>query len=271
MLQASSLKKLYLGAKEGLGLINGTQFICGLGAEAVVRAEMCCKIADIAGALSLEVLKGTPRAFLAKVHQTKPHAGQRTVAARLRRLLVPVDGTKEVPTPGERMKERDVEDGEPEARRAPRPFSPRDGIARDGRERDTSLLAGGGASQTTPTRTIGTAAGAGKRRCLAHHCGSGVTRRAVMNCVTQTVQAPDTHPRNAFRGFVSGVWTVCARRSEDLDGRRIWHTRLPIGAGLPRNTSSGLSLAYSVSPSERLGRPSDLYGTHNYEQSVQVG
>jgi len=46
---------LTLQAKEGLALINGTQLITSLGAEAVTRAENCCRVADIACCLTLEV------------------------------------------------------------------------------------------------------------------------------------------------------------------------------------------------------------------------
>jgi histidine ammonia-lyase len=48
-------------------MINGTQFISSLGAEALVRSDMIIRLADVIGALTLEVLKGTPRAFDAKV------------------------------------------------------------------------------------------------------------------------------------------------------------------------------------------------------------
>lgn len=61
------IEPINLGPKEGLAMINGTQFISSLGAEALVRASKCVKLADIIGALSLEVLKGTPKAFDPKV------------------------------------------------------------------------------------------------------------------------------------------------------------------------------------------------------------
>ena len=48
---------------QGIALINGTQLITALGAEALYRAEMIAKQADIVAALSLDVLQGTPRAF----------------------------------------------------------------------------------------------------------------------------------------------------------------------------------------------------------------
>lgn len=70
-----------------MALINGTQLITALGAEAVNRSELIAKQADVVAALSLEVLKGTSRAFDSDVHQLRPHPGQINVARRLRSLL----------------------------------------------------------------------------------------------------------------------------------------------------------------------------------------
>ena len=72
---------------QGLSLINGTQFITAIGAEAIFRAEQITKQADVIAALSLEVLQGTPRAFDLDVHANRPHPGQQKVASRLRALL----------------------------------------------------------------------------------------------------------------------------------------------------------------------------------------
>ncbi len=72
---------------QGLALINGTQFICAIGAEAVHRAQLIAKQADVVAALSIEALQGTPRAFDYDIHANRPHAGQQLVAARLRALL----------------------------------------------------------------------------------------------------------------------------------------------------------------------------------------
>ena len=55
-------------AKEGLAMINGTQLITSLGAEAVHRSRQAAICADIAVALSLEALKGTPRAYHPCIH-----------------------------------------------------------------------------------------------------------------------------------------------------------------------------------------------------------
>lgn len=61
--------------------------ITALGAEAVDRCELIAKQADVVAALSLEVLKGSSRAFDSDVHQLRPHPGQINVARRLRSLL----------------------------------------------------------------------------------------------------------------------------------------------------------------------------------------
>ncbi|XP_078409858.1 histidine ammonia-lyase-like isoform X2 [Cetorhinus maximus] len=87
VLQAYGLQPISLKAKEGLALINGTQMITSLGAEAVERATVIARQADIIAALTLEVLKGTTRAFDSDIHDLRPHPGQVKVAARLRSLL----------------------------------------------------------------------------------------------------------------------------------------------------------------------------------------
>ncbi|XP_072328031.1 histidine ammonia-lyase-like [Scyliorhinus torazame] len=87
VLQAHGLQPISLKAKEGLALINGTQMITSLGAEAVERATMISRQADIIAALTLEVLKGTTRGFDSGIHALRPHPGQIEVAARFRSLL----------------------------------------------------------------------------------------------------------------------------------------------------------------------------------------
>ncbi|KAH3880154.1 histidine ammonia-lyase-like [Dreissena polymorpha] len=87
VLEFNNLEPIKLGPKEGLALINGTQLITSLGAEAVERAGAICRQADVIAALSLEVLKGTTRAFDSNIHNVRPHPGQIRVARRLRGLL----------------------------------------------------------------------------------------------------------------------------------------------------------------------------------------
>ena len=86
-LAAAALAPMALEAKEGLTLLNGTQHMTALGALTVLDAEDTCRIADLAGAMSLEALKGTARAFDARVVGARPHPGQQVVGANLRALL----------------------------------------------------------------------------------------------------------------------------------------------------------------------------------------
>merc|ERR1719175_92436 len=87
VLESHNLTPISLEAKEGLALINGTQLITSIGAEASERAGLIAKQADVVAALTLEVLKGTSRAFDSDVHALRPHKGQQLVARRLRSLL----------------------------------------------------------------------------------------------------------------------------------------------------------------------------------------
>lgn len=86
-LRRAGLKALPLAAKEGLALLNGTQAMTGVGALAMARARRVAELADLAGAMSLEALMGTPAAFDARIHQARPHSGQIASAAHLLRLL----------------------------------------------------------------------------------------------------------------------------------------------------------------------------------------
>jgi histidine ammonia-lyase len=62
------LTPVTMGPKEGLALINGTQFISALTAEAVVRAEMLAKQADIIAAVTMEAVRATPVPFEHRIH-----------------------------------------------------------------------------------------------------------------------------------------------------------------------------------------------------------
>jgi histidine ammonia-lyase len=86
-LREAGLQPLRLLEKEGLALINGTQATTGIGALTLLRAEAAVETAEMAGATSLEGLKGTPTPFDERVHANRPHPGQITSAARLRALL----------------------------------------------------------------------------------------------------------------------------------------------------------------------------------------
>jgi histidine ammonia-lyase len=76
-----------LGPKEGLALINGTQFILSFAVKAVQRMHNCLEAADIVGAMSLEALTGTKAPFDERLHRLRPFTGNLLVAQRLRLLL----------------------------------------------------------------------------------------------------------------------------------------------------------------------------------------
>lgn len=78
---------LVLEAKEGLSLINGTQYMTAIGTLSLLAAERLAEAADVAGAMSLEALKGTAVPFDARLHALRPHPGQLRVAENLRALL----------------------------------------------------------------------------------------------------------------------------------------------------------------------------------------
>jgi histidine ammonia-lyase len=87
VLESHNLKPLELKQKEALALINGTQLIMSLGADAVEKASAIARQADIVAAVTLEVLKGTTRAFDSEIQDIRPHKGQGIVAKRIRAVL----------------------------------------------------------------------------------------------------------------------------------------------------------------------------------------
>ena len=87
VLREVGITPVVLAAKEGLALINGTQLMASLGTLALLAAERLCVTADVAGAMSLEALKGSTRPFDDRLQAARPHPGQRIVANNLRKLL----------------------------------------------------------------------------------------------------------------------------------------------------------------------------------------
>jgi hypothetical protein len=75
-------------AKEALSLINGTPFTAALLARVLADAEELFKLADIAGAMSLEALKGSLKPFDPRFHKHRPHPGQLAAAHNIRALLL---------------------------------------------------------------------------------------------------------------------------------------------------------------------------------------
>jgi histidine ammonia-lyase len=86
-LQRVRLRPYRLLAKEGLSLINGTQVSTALLAEALVAARHLARVADIAGAMTVEATKSSLRPFDPRIQAIRPHPGQAASAANLRRLL----------------------------------------------------------------------------------------------------------------------------------------------------------------------------------------
>jgi histidine ammonia-lyase len=86
-LAAVGLEPVRLEAKEGLSLINGTQFMSAIGALALVRARRLAQSADIACALSVEALQGSRAAFRPEIHALRPFEGQAASAANVVALV----------------------------------------------------------------------------------------------------------------------------------------------------------------------------------------
>ena len=86
-LRRAGLKPAELQAKEGLALLNGTQAMHAVGGLALLRAKRLIRVVDVAGATSLEALKGTPAAFDPRLQDARPHPGQREVAKHLMSIL----------------------------------------------------------------------------------------------------------------------------------------------------------------------------------------
>jgi len=87
VLKAAGIKPIELAEKEGLALINGTQAMKAVGGLALFEAMNLFYSSVLAGAMSVEALKGTPSAFDRRIHELKPHAGQLEVAEMLESML----------------------------------------------------------------------------------------------------------------------------------------------------------------------------------------
>lgn len=97
-LASCGLTPLTLGAKEGLALVNGTQFMAARGCLVLNRANQLALAADGISALTCEALRGIPAAFSPLIQAVRPHPGQRVSAANLTRFL---EGSRLVTQPGE--------------------------------------------------------------------------------------------------------------------------------------------------------------------------
>jgi histidine ammonia-lyase len=86
-LRRAGLQPLELVAKEGLALVNGTQFMAAVGALVVARARRLVRVADLAAAQTIEVVRGSRTPFAPELQALRPHPGQAASAANLFRLL----------------------------------------------------------------------------------------------------------------------------------------------------------------------------------------
>jgi histidine ammonia-lyase len=86
-LRRAELSPLRLKAKEGLALLNGTQGMTAVASLALYDAQRLVRMADVAGAMSLEALRGTPSAFDPRIQEARPHRGQSAAARHLMELL----------------------------------------------------------------------------------------------------------------------------------------------------------------------------------------
>jgi len=86
-LAAAGIEPVRLEAKEGLALLNGTQAMAAVGGLALFRAERVTSLSDLAGAMTLDALRGTPVAFDERIQAARPHAGQQASAKHLRELV----------------------------------------------------------------------------------------------------------------------------------------------------------------------------------------
>jgi histidine ammonia-lyase len=86
-LERVGLEPLHLRAKEGLSLINGTQFMAAFGSLGAVRARRLALAADVACAMSVEALQGSLQGFRPEIQELRPLRGQAESAANVMRLL----------------------------------------------------------------------------------------------------------------------------------------------------------------------------------------
>lgn len=76
-------KTIDLQAKEGLALINGTQFMSAYGVWILLKSQYLSQVADFVAAVSLEAFDGRKEPFLALSHAIRPHKGQRETACEI--------------------------------------------------------------------------------------------------------------------------------------------------------------------------------------------
>lgn len=101
-LAAAGLKKVKLKSKEGLALLNGTQFMSAHGAYAIVKSDYLMQWAETIGALSLDAFDGRIEPFHPLIQEIRPHAGQTLSARMIREIL---QGSEIVKQPKEHVQD----------------------------------------------------------------------------------------------------------------------------------------------------------------------
>jgi histidine ammonia-lyase len=86
-LRLAGIEPLGLASKEGISLVNGTQAMLAIGCLELAAADVLVDTAEVVCAMTLDALRGTPRAFDQRLHAIRPHPGQLTSAEHLSRLL----------------------------------------------------------------------------------------------------------------------------------------------------------------------------------------
>ena len=87
LLSVKGWQPIDLQAKEGLALLNGTQFMSAFGIYNIIRAEKLLKLADLIGAAAVDAFDGRPEPFMPQVHAIRPQPGQGKVAASVLHYL----------------------------------------------------------------------------------------------------------------------------------------------------------------------------------------
>ncbi len=87
VLKAMKWEKLHLKSKEGLALLNGTQFMSAYGVWCILHAQRILRLANMISAVSLDGFDGRIEPFDEDVHRIRPHAGQLKVAKEIKNLL----------------------------------------------------------------------------------------------------------------------------------------------------------------------------------------
>lgn len=87
VLQENGLEPLVLGPKEGLGLINGTQFILAHAILGLNKFDYLLDLADLTAAMSIEAYRGSASPFKKELHEIRPFVGSQKVAAKMVKFL----------------------------------------------------------------------------------------------------------------------------------------------------------------------------------------